>query len=187
MKRLLLSFVLVLISMMSTAGATEINAGVYPDPGGASCNIVDDQAGLLNVYVVVIAPDGATALQMAAPMPTCMVGATWLTDTDPFGMIIGSSQTGFAYGFGSCLTGPIHVITISYFVQGTSEPCCMYPVYPDPSVPSGKIEVTDCNYQVVYAWGKVSSVNGDSSCPCGYPVPVERATWGAIKSLYTDR
>jgi hypothetical protein len=62
----------------------------------------------------------------------------------------------------------------------------LYPVLPNPNFPSGKIEVGDCSNHVVFGVGLVATLNGNSSCPCGYPVPVEETTWGSVKALYAE-
>lgn len=157
--------------------------GLYADNQGLNCNIVDDQPNLLQIYVLHGSPGGATAAQFSAPKPACMTGATYMSDTVWFA--VGNSQTGIAVGYGSCLTGTIWLMSINYFVQGTSEACCIYPVLPDPNAgPGGAILVQDCDYNLVFAVGLAATVNGNSSCPCGYPVPVEGTTWGALKALY---
>jgi hypothetical protein len=78
----------------------------------------------------------------------------------------------------------MHVTTINYFVQGAPTlPCCPYPVIPDPSIPSGEIEVVDCAGVIRHAVGLVAMVNPDGSCPCG-TVPVQKTTWGRAKAMY---
>jgi len=92
--------------------------------------ITDNAPGLLSVYVVHVATAGATACQSKATKPACMT-ATYLSDTNPFGVVIGDSQRG-AVAYGSCLSGPIHVQTINFF--GTEpRPVCTYTVTCDPN------------------------------------------------------
>ena len=176
---------LTLLGCLFVGIANADTVGLYADPAGVECNIIDDTPGLLRIHVVHKSPQGSWAAQFSAPMPACMTGATFISDTAVW-EVIGSSQTGVSMGYGSCQTGSINFLTIDYFAQGTSDPCCLYPVLPDPRVPSGEIEVVDCNGQLAYAQGEVSTVNGDSSCPCGYPVPVEKTTWGKVKALYME-
>jgi len=156
--------------------------GVYSDVIGSDCNIVD-QGGLLAVHVVHTNTSGATAAQFAAPAPSCMTGVTWLTDNLVFPIALGNSQTGITVAYGTCLSPSIHVLTILYSTFATSETCCMYPVIPDPSVASGKIEVVDCTSYKLFADGRISIVNPNSHCVCG-TVVVHQATWGKIKALY---
>jgi hypothetical protein len=76
---------------------------------------------------------------------------------------------------------------MQYFVQGGSESCCFYPLLPDPDPSTGgNVRVVDCDGNTVAATGLVATVNGNATCPCGYPVPVEETTWGQVKALYTE-
>jgi hypothetical protein len=160
--------------------------GVFPDVVGADCNILDLAPGLLSVHVIHYPGDnGAVASEFAAPMPACMTLAFWLSDTT-FGITPGNSQVGISIGYGNCYTQPIHILTINYFVQGMSEPCCHYPVVAHPQF--GAINAVDCNNQLIPAAGITNTVNGDATCPCPIPdtVPVHESTWGQVKALYTD-
>jgi hypothetical protein len=167
----------------ATAGGS---IGVYTDPAGTDCNIPDVPSGFMTVYVVHTNTAGATASQFSAPKPACMTDATWVSDTPVFAVTLGSSQTGVTVGYGSCSSGPTHVLTIKYYVTGPSEACCMYRVLPDPSLASGQVEVVDCNFNLVNGTGNNSTVNPNFSCICGAGsvVPAEQTTWGHVKALY---
>ena len=170
---------------LAAASAQCHTIGLYADTGGTSCNI-SETLPLTFVYVVHhIPPSGATGCSFSAPKPVCWTDATWIYDTEPYSWP-GTSQTGKTIGYGSCKTGSLHILTIIYFSHGVSEPCCLYPVLPDPWVPSGQIEVADCDYNVVPAVGLMATVNGNSTCPCDYPVPADETTWGGVKALYTE-
>jgi len=158
--------------------------GLYANTQGTNCNITENLP-LTYVYVVHVAPGGAAGSEFMAPKPACWTGATWLMDQEPFGQI-GNSQVGKSIGYGSCLVGSIHILTIVYFVQGTAEPCCLYPLLPNPYSPGGQLLVADCDFNPVVAIGLASTVNGNPTCPCGYPVPVQETTWGGVKALYTE-
>jgi len=160
--------------------------GVYSDNMGTSCNIIDNTTGMLSIYVVHISTEGATASEFSAPKPDCMVGATYLSDTVAF-FEVGNTQTGTSIPYGTCRMGPTHAVTMIFFAHGTSEPCCLYPVLPDPH-PSvgGEVLVEDCNGNTVAAVGLVATVNGNATCPCGYPVPVEETTWGQLKAMFSE-
>ncbi|UCH83400.1 MAG: hypothetical protein JSW50_13220 [Candidatus Latescibacterota bacterium] len=180
-KVVFLTVALVFAANMAFAQAGSV--GIFGDPAGTTCNLTDVVQGLLSVYVVHVNAV-ATASQFSAPMPGCMVGASWLSDTGIFPVTIGNSQTGVAIGYGVCQTGNIHVLTINYFAAGLSTPCCYYPVLPDPNVPSGKIEVVDCANNLLFASGGIGIINADGSCQCD--VPTEETTWGKVKSLYGE-
>ena len=151
------------------------------DPNGAECAI-PDEPGLKPIYVVHTNTPGATASQFSAPAPACLQ-MVYLSDTPTFGVTIGNSQTGVSVGYGACLGSPIQVLTINYFAQGLTPDCCLYPVLPDPNVPSGRIEVVDCSSALVLANGGDATVNENPGCPCG-ALKTEQATWGQIKALY---
>jgi hypothetical protein len=156
--------------------------GLYADNIGTNCNIAESPT-LTYVYVVHVSSGGATASEFMAPKPACWTGATWIQDIEVYGMP-GNSQTGKSIGYGACLIGTIHILTIVYFSQGLAEPCCVYPVLAVPWSPGGQLLVADCDFNAVPAIGLTATVNGNATCPCGCPVPVEETTWGAVKALY---
>ncbi len=157
--------------------------GVYSTTDATDCNITEGAPGLLEVYVVHTGIVAATACQFSAPMPACMSGASYLSDTPQFPVAIGNSQTGVAIGYGACESSPIHVLTINYFASGATAACCQYPVLPDPNIASGRIEVVDCDQYLIYADGMTSIVNPNAGCFCG-GIQVRESTWGKVKSLY---
>ena len=160
--------------------------GVYDDPQGTECNISDVTDLMKEVYVVHKSSQGTTGAQWSAPKPACWTNASWLSDTAVWPVVVGDSQTGMRLAYGLCQTGAYLVTTIYYFVDGTSPACCQYPLLPHPDLPSGQVEVTDCNFNIQWGVGLTSTINGDETCPCGYPVPVEKMTWGKIKALFTE-
>ena len=160
--------------------------GLYADPAGAYCDVRDDVPGTLDIYVVHSNIPEATGVQFSAPIPDCMTGAIWVGDTKPFVVTLGNSQTGVAIGYGSCLEGPIHVLTIHYQTSGTSETCCEYPILPHPGIESGRIESVDC-WENLYTdvVARPAIVNADAQCQCGGgALPTHETTWGRLKALY---
>ncbi len=180
MRTVCLGGLFTLLSIVSAASGDTI--GLFADPGGTDCQINDGQPGLLSIFVVHIATDGAIASEFSAPMPACMVGATYLSDSCPF-LCTGNSQTGTSRGYGACLSGTIHVLTMSFFVQGTTELCCAYPVLPHPDF---GLNVFDCDNNPMPGQASAAVVNGDATCPCQALVPVEATTWGAVKAFYHE-
>jgi hypothetical protein len=140
---------------------------LYSDAAGADCDIVDSGPGMVSVYVIHTGTPGSMSSRWAAPKPACMTGATWINDTEVMPVTIGDSQTGVAIGYGGCVAGPIHILTINYFAQGLTGTCCEYWVIPDPAAPSGEIEVSDCVPNTIYGQSALATINGDGSCPCG--------------------
>ncbi len=164
--------------------------GLYTDPTGTDCRLIDTPSGVFKVYVVHDATQGASGVSFSAPTPACMTGATWVGDDKPYAVTFGSSQGGVSIGYGRCETGPTHVLTVTYFMAGTSSSCCLYPVKDNPIFPSGQIEITNCDtrdLQIVYGTlGVISTVNGDASCDCTFQSTATRheSSWGRVKTLY---
>jgi hypothetical protein len=182
-----LALVIVMSASLAVA-QTGGGIGIYSDLVGVDCNLWDNVAGLCPYYVVHIPLPGsigaATASQFSAPKPVCHLGQ-WLSDTAIFAVTIGSSQTGVAIGYGTCLPLPLHVLTMNYFCNGLTGACCQYDVLPDPNIASGNIEAVDCNFVTHVAAGMCAMVNPDASCPC-WATPVEETTWGKIKAVYGE-
>jgi len=166
-------------------GRRDAFGGVFGDPEATTCNLFDQAPGLMTFYVVHVLTAGATASQFAAPVPSCMTGAAYLGDSSPFGVVIGNSQTGVSIGYGGCLSGPIHLMTVRLFVQGLSEPCCLYPVTPDLEHSEPKIWMVNCDFIQLEAASAYAVVNPTGACQCS-SVKTEEATWGKIKSMYSD-
>ena len=185
-KVLFLAFVIVFSANMAFAQAGAIN--IFADPLGMSCDHFPLIGTLYFAYAVHVLTPGATASQWSAPLPPCALpGMLWLSDGAIFPVTIGNSQTGVAIGYGGCFASPVHVLTLQIFVQIPTPPCCVWPVLPDPAVPSGQIEVVDCAGVVISSPSQPSSViNPDPTCTCNPPIAVEESTWGGIKSLYVD-
>ena len=185
--RKMIFLALVIVASASLAVAqTGGGIGIFSDNGGNDCNLWDNVAGLCAYYIVHKSIPGsipgATASQFSAPAPACLL-AMWLSDTAIFPVTIGNSQAGVAIGYGGCLPLPLHVLTMNFFCQGITAPCCLYRVQPDPVIPSGQIEVSDCNFVIQFGTGLCAIVNPDASCPC-WATPVEETTWGKVKAIY---
>jgi hypothetical protein len=174
------------VSLASAQMAGEV--GLYADPLGGSCFITDAAPGLLPIYAVHVWSPGASAIQFSAVMPACMVGASFLSDTSVYPVTIGNSQNGVAIGYGACIASPNNVLIINYFVSGLTTACCELPVGPDPNVPSGSIEVVDCDSQLITGVEGLSGmVNGNpTDCECDPAVGTEESTWGKVKALYSE-
>ncbi len=180
-KVLLLTVVFALWATMVLAQAGIIS--IFGDVAGNSCNLVDTN-NPNNFFLVHMVTPGATAIQFQAALPACYQGI-WLSDQKPYPVTVGDSQTGVSVAYGSCVSAPIHVLTVVAFGGGTPA-CCMYPITPDPGSASGTIEVTDCSFvdhTGVPSYNGI--INSNATCVCGDP-PVEETTWGRVKSLYTE-
>jgi hypothetical protein len=167
----------------SSGGGEAGTISLYSDLGLTSCEI-DDNAGVVYVYVVHEYHPGASAIQFSAPVPSCWTGAVWLADTIQFPLTIGNTQDGIAVSYGGCQAGRVHIASMLISTGGTGGECCEYLVLPDPVAPSGQIEGVDCAVSGTFPNSKSAVVNVNPSCPCGDLVSVETKTWGAVKALY---
>jgi hypothetical protein len=155
--------------------------GLFGDPGGTDCNVWDVVPSVVIIYVVHVMHTGAIGGQFSAPSPPCNL-MIWLSDNWIMPVTIGDSQTGVSVGYGGCLAAPTLVLSMNFFAQGITPPCCTYPVLPDPAAPSGQIEVMDCASNLLYATGGRAIINPTDNCGCN--VPVEETTWGRVKAMY---
>jgi hypothetical protein len=187
MKKLLVTaIVLAVTASVALAQQTDERIGLFSDIGGTDCTITDQVPGLVAIYAVNINTNGTTACQFRATAPACIGTGSWLSDTAVFPVTVNNSQVGVAVGYGTCQVAPIHVLTINFFLQGTSDTCCVYPVTPDPSVPSGEIEFVDCLNNLLFGKGQSGMINAfRPECACDqFSVPAENTSWGRIKEMY---
>ena len=201
MKTTVVVSLLLLMVFAGLANAQEIRGQLqlYADDTGVDCMIPDTAPGLLTVYVYYFdyfGDDGISAIQFAAPKPDCFTNAVWLGDATPWPLSLGDSQLndphGWTIAFGAggwCQTPPVYLGSIMYLAQGLTPTCCPYPVvkaddlHPEIPMPIG----VDCSLPNSFLIGVeagTSYINGDHTCPCIWPVPVQIKTWGGIKSLY---
>jgi hypothetical protein len=128
----------------------------------------------VTVYVFHMQTPGATACQFKIEQQG---GANliWLFDSPAFPVYFGNSQTGAIVAYGACLSGPIHVMTISYFGNGISPTCSRLEVVGHPTAtPPGLLSV-DCAVNILEASGCGATVNPDAGCMCDpedcFPLP----------------
>jgi len=109
--------------------------------------------------------------------------ASRLADLGVFAINLGTTSGGITIGYGTCKTGTFHIMTALYSVVSAGT-CCRWSVIADPNLPSGKIEIPDCAFDLTYGTGGQGIVNMTGACPCN--VPTEETTWGQVKALYTE-
>ena len=164
--------------------------GVSSSPILYSCDIKDNFVGLLEVFVVYTGL-AAKGISFAAPMPAC-AQLVYLQDSHVFSTTTGDSQTGVSVDFGTCLSGPVHVLTIQYFAAAVTPPCCVYPTLP---VSGSEVYAVACDGSPVTVTRLCNYINQDGTCGCialgphfflclPVVVPVESTTWGRVKALY---
>jgi hypothetical protein len=153
---------------------------LYGDPSGTECGIISDAGEVVTVYVFHVNALGVTGSQFSAPMPPCAQW-TYLSDQFAYDVTFGDSQNGVAVGYGGCRSGTFLIMQVHYYAHGQTDPCCSYPVLPDPREPAA-ILCADCQFEIEPIYGGGAVINPNSSCDC--TIPVDDSNWGRIKSLY---
>jgi hypothetical protein len=183
MKRLL---GLAWLSVMLLGGSVAANPlpvaqiGLYGDAAGTIGFVRDLGPGEIDIYVVyTVYIESMSAVRFSAPPPECF-SAVHLGDTT-YQPVVGDSQSGAWVSYPACVTGSIHVMTISYAVEGLSQHCCQYrpvayPGYAD-------IESQMCDSMAwVWTHGEKIYISADPVDDCDSPV--DQYTWGGIKAMY---
>jgi hypothetical protein len=76
------------------------------------------------------------------------------------------------------------VLTLSFFTNGGTAPCCYYPVLEHATATPPGLLVVDCQENFQPATGGVGIIKSGPACNCD--VPAEETTWGQVKSLYNE-
>ncbi|MFQ5511088.1 MAG: hypothetical protein ACE5EO_04500 [Candidatus Krumholzibacteriia bacterium] len=169
MKRFLLPALFFLLASSPAFAQVGGTICFFSDDKGEACNLSDLTPGFLSVYVIHRFAPGASSSQFSAPKPACMVGATWLKDEHPFPVTIGDSQTGVAIGYGTCIFGSKHILTIRYAVAGTTGMDCAYTALP--AAGESQVNVTDCEFNLVDAGSGTTYINSGLACDCPGALP----------------
>ncbi len=186
MSRLLHLFIIIILF---AAPAAAQMVGLFSSPEGLDPQLPCQAIGLVNVYVVVLWGPPTLAVQFRAPQPDCWVGATYLCEapTAPF-VSYGDSQNGICIFFGECLSGPIHVLTISYFNQVPPPPnsCCVYDILPYSGDIPGEVEFLDCSGSIIRGRTGCAYI-GDGNKPASVfnPSPLDSAENVAINTQFS--
>ena len=181
MKRVVfLAIATLFAASMAFAGNGSI--GIFADNAGVNCNL-PSAPGIAYYYFVHVNAIGATGSEWAAPAPSC-VTAVRLADMPVFAINLGTTSAGITIGYGTCKTGTFHIMTALYQVVAAPTPCCRWSVIADPYLPSGKIEIPDCAFELTYGTGGQGFINSGVNCNCN--IPTEDTTWGQMKALYTE-
>jgi len=152
--------------------------GVFADQNGTDCSLQDSGPGTVTYYVVQVGSQGATASEFK--IETSGFTGVYVGKTSPFPLIIGDDpMTGISIAYGACLTGPIHILSLTYTIDGSTPPCSWIRVVPHPV--SGDIGTVDCNNDLLSARGLTSYINNDGSCPCSAPATV--TTWDRVREV----
>jgi len=155
--------------------------GVYADQNGTDCNL-QDSGGLMTFYIVHKGMNGATAAQFK--IETNNFNGTYLSMSSPFETVIGDPMNGVSIGYGACLPGPAHIMTLNFQSTTPSPACASISIVPHPDFDG--IYVVDCDINLHPAQGMVSYINNDGSCPCGPVQSDGSSTWSKIRDFKMD-
>jgi len=112
--------------------------GIYTDAAGTNRDIVDT-GGTVTLYIVHKVTDGATAAQfkIEAPAGWNLIGPDHQID-----LHIGDVDDGIAYAYGDCMSGTIHLATLTYQSPGNSAGSSFKVVQENAHTP---IQIIDCS------------------------------------------
>lgn len=166
------------------AHAQQARVALYSDAEFTDPYLASGAPGVVSIYVVVHSTTPVASVQYWAPIPDCWYGAVYLGESNQFPVVIGDSQSGVAIAFGTCLTEPIHVQTITVFAElpPPSDSCCTMVALPHPQVASGEIEFVDCSLTRLFGTGSPGYI-GDENAP---PIVTDRQPADGAESQPTD-
>jgi hypothetical protein len=129
--------------------------GVYADVDGRFSHLMDT-GGTVTFHVVHKVQDGATASAFRIEEPAGWIRVSANTE---FPVSIGNIDDGISIGYGQCMSGSIHVMTLTYQSPGNTEPGASFKVLPHDEWPNA-IQVVNCGSQLLEdGVGKESPVN----------------------------
>jgi hypothetical protein len=179
--RLLFSIVIPLLFVCGHAAAQTDVIGLFVDTSYENCNLVDSSPGVVSVYVVHSTSGGANGSQFIVQAGSG-VALSYVGEVPAFPTTIGSTQSGISIGYVNCQYSDFLVATINYYTTGTSSPCSVLYVAPDPASLNGYIEVVNCSSSRLEASGAKLVINSNGACDCG--PSTQDTNWGKIKDIY---
>ena len=114
--------------------------GIYADADGTDPTLVDT-GGMVTFYVVHKVTQGAMASAYRIEAPA---GWTLIAADAQFPVSLGDINDGISIAYGECLTGTIHVMTLTYQSPGNSASGTKFKVLPHSGWPEN-VRVVDCN------------------------------------------
>lgn len=163
------------------------------------CQLGNDAGpGVRTVYIRHEFNIGSTASRFRLSLGSG-VSMTYLSETHPFPMTAGNTQTGISVCYGTCIQGPLVLATVSYMYNGSDVSCGRLDVVPHPDAQT--VEVINCfgTPEVAFASDMyILKPGGICGCPDPHtftgspqsfdcaPLRTENVTWGAIKALYRN-
>jgi hypothetical protein len=186
----------VLVGMAEGANA-QYTVEASADQYQYDCQLGNNLPGVIRtVYVRLTFNGGSTAARFRVALESG-VTMTYLSETHPFPMTVGDTQSGISVCFGGCLWGNQTLATIDYMTYATGPLCGKVLIVPQPEAET--VDVRRCDGSSIAAYVRDLHVVGPGwACGCpgvhvfaGSPeafdctsVPVEHTTWGAVKALY---
>jgi hypothetical protein len=185
-----IAFVLfVLASFQPALGQSGGHIGIFSDnPGFSECDL-HEVVGVPNfAYVVHTNTYEASESQFKVQDNW---GAFRAGEFYGGNLFLGSTESHSIYDGGwfvyvGCKPMP-HLIVTLQIIPFLPTPSCLatLEVVPDPILPSGQIEVVDCESTVRFATGGTLYVNPDPFRWCRCPlIATEESTWSRVKALY---
>ena len=128
--------------------------GIYADVEGTNPRLIDT-GGIVTYYVVHKIPEGGTASAFKIEAPA---GWTRIGVNSEFPVMVGNVDQGVAIGYGRCIRGTCHVMTLTYQSPGTTPAGTVFKVLPHNEFPEF-VQVVDCNQTLLEGGrGEESSV-----------------------------
>jgi hypothetical protein len=189
MKKVLILAVALVMSASLAAAQSGGHIGLFSDnPGFSDCSIAEAFGPPMQVFCV-----HTTATQANTSQFKILNTWTSFPGAHLYGgnLFIGSTLANTIFDGGTvtyvgCKPLPHLLLTLEFFFGGVfSNPCTVgLQVVPDPILPSGQIEVVDCDGSTIhFATGGTLFINGNPiDCPC--VVGTEETSWSRIKAMY---
>jgi hypothetical protein len=138
--------------------------GIYADTEGLRPHLLDT-GGMVTLHVVHKVENGATASAFKIEEPAGWVRISATTDLP---VSIGNINDGISIGYGQCMSGAIHVMTLTYRSPGNTQPGAMFKILPHNEWPNA-IQVVNCDTQLLEdGIGKESPINLANTEQPGY-------------------
>ncbi|UCG51118.1 MAG: hypothetical protein JSW58_13090 [Candidatus Latescibacterota bacterium] len=119
------------------------SVGVYGNIGGT--RPIVDTGDLVTVHVVHRVPDGATASAFRIQAPTGWVRVGTKAN---FPVAIGNIDDGISIAYGKCMSGSVHIMSVTYQTPGSTQTGRVFRVLPHSEWP-GFVQVVDCNQKLL--------------------------------------
>jgi hypothetical protein len=194
---LLLALFALVVLLPPPARAGQIEVSGYELHG--ICEISDLAPKTWTLYVFHVYNPGEVSARFKIQR-TPNFTMTYVSETHPYPMTVGDTQTGMSVCYGECEPWDRLIATMTYVAYGTSGPCARLQIVPHPLAET--VEVIQCDGIPASAYVDDLVVNHGSPCGCGpdvnsahvfpgtphafgcQPVAAENETWGGIKALY---